>query len=49
MQNQPFDFKEICTSKPLGLIKPSSIMDFKDPVVKWIDENTTVVLWLLVR
>ncbi len=46
MQNQSFDFKEICSSKPLGFIKPSSIMDFKDPVVKWIDENTTVVGYL---
>lgn len=46
MQNQSFDFKEICSSEPLGFIKPSSIMDFKDPVVKWIDENTTVVGYL---
>ena len=46
MQNQLFDFKKICSSDPLGFIKPSSIMDFKDPVVKWIDENTTVVGYL---
>ena len=46
MQNQSFDFKKVCSSEPLGFIKPSGIMNFKDPVVKWIDENTVVLGYL---
>ena len=46
MQNQSFDFKEICSFKPLGFIEPSCIMDFKDPFVKWLDKSTAVVGYL---
>lgn len=45
MQNQSFDFKEICSHGPF-FIKPSSIMDIKDPAVEWIDESTAVVGYL---
>lgn len=46
MQNHSFDFKEVNSSSPFGLIQPSFIMDFKEPIVQWLDENTAVVGYL---